>query len=390
LPALLAIFAAAVVGPETASAQCRYSAETFRGPNDPILGPVPTVLTGVNDLDQAVGYYGFAEAPETGFVWSEETGMVTLPRVPGGVRPHDINDAGQITGGMGAARGFLWDGEQYIDLGMPEGADGIDPVAINEQGQIAGRWANITVGPTHGFIWENGVMTDLGPILGSANSNAADINDGEQIAGSMGTSPVTDFRAFILALGAPPFVPPLPPGSVTSESRAINALGVLAGRARYIDFDDRPFFRAVVWRNSSFEVLPPFDGFRNSDASGVNVHGTTIGRNTIPISRAFVWQNSVLADLETLIDSDSPVPIRILPAAINNHGVIVGGGNHGATVLTPIFRAGDLNRDCKVDLFDLAVLLSNFGCRTACEGDVNGDAKVDLLDLGIMLSNWGA
>jgi|GEM_PF-3098925 len=388
--ALLGVFAVTVGGPRSASAQCRYSAITFTGPNDPVLGPPATVLTGVNNLDQAVGFYFFGDGPERGFVWSEETGMVTLPRVPGGVRPLDINDAGQITGEMGDSPGlaFLWDGQQYIELGIPEGGTYSSPAAINNDGVIVGTWVNAFIGIAQGFIWEDGVLTDVGPILHVANSDAADINDGGRIAGSMGMSRLTDFRAFILTLGAPPFVRALPPGSVATESRALNAFDDLGGFARYLDVDGRPSFRAIVWRNNLFDVIPPFDGFRNSDTSDLNVRGTTIGRNSIPISRAFVWQNGVVADLEALIDS--PVPIRILfPSAINDNGVIVGSSSRGATVLTPIYRAGDLNRDCQVDLFDLAVLLSDFGCTNECEGDVDGDGQVALSDLGIMLSNWG-
>ena len=51
---------------------------------------------------------------------------------------------------------------------------------------------------------------------------------------------------------------------------------------------------------------------------------------------------------------------------------------------------GDVDGDGDVDLTDLAVLLSNFGCVGVCPGDVDGDGDVDLTDLAILLSSFGA
>jgi Subtilase family len=53
---------------------------------------------------------------------------------------------------------------------------------------------------------------------------------------------------------------------------------------------------------------------------------------------------------------------------------------------------GDLNRDCDVDLNDLATLLTNFGLpsgATLALGDVDGDADVDLTDLALMIQVFG-
>lgn len=51
---------------------------------------------------------------------------------------------------------------------------------------------------------------------------------------------------------------------------------------------------------------------------------------------------------------------------------------------------GDLNGDGRVDLSDIAILLSSYGCvGTACPGDINGDGIVNLSDLAIGLANYG-
>ena len=51
----------------------------------------------------------------------------------------------------------------------------------------------------------------------------------------------------------------------------------------------------------------------------------------------------------------------------------------------------DLNNDGVVDLADLGILLSDFGCTppATCPGDIDNDGDTDLADLGILLSAFG-
>lgn len=58
------------------------------------------------------------------------------------------------------------------------------------------------------------------------------------------------------------------------------------------------------------------------------------------------------------------------------------------TTSTPAAKIGDLNNDNKVDIFDLSILLSNYGTSTTT-GDLNADNKVDIFDLSILLSHYG-
>ena len=52
--------------------------------------------------------------------------------------------------------------------------------------------------------------------------------------------------------------------------------------------------------------------------------------------------------------------------------------------------AGDLNFDRAVDLTDLGILLSDFGCAgPRCAGDIDRDGVTSLADLGVLLSNFG-
>jgi hypothetical protein len=63
-----------------------------------------------------------------------------------------------------------------------------------------------------------------------------------------------------------------------------------------------------------------------------------------------------------------------------------GGGGGGA-------KTGDLNNDTVINIFDLSILLSNYGktkaqaSNPAC--DLNSDNTINIFDLSILLSNYG-
>jgi hypothetical protein len=48
----------------------------------------------------------------------------------------------------------------------------------------------------------------------------------------------------------------------------------------------------------------------------------------------------------------------------------------------------DINRDGKVNVFDLSMLLTNWSLTGTNASDVNGDKVVNIFDLSILLSKW--
>ena len=63
-----------------------------------------------------------------------------------------------------------------------------------------------------------------------------------------------------------------------------------------------------------------------------------------------------------------------------------GGGGGGGTPL-PTYAKGDLNKDGKVNIFDLSILLSNWG-KNVSAYELGGDTTINIFDLSVMLSNW--
>jgi hypothetical protein len=57
----------------------------------------------------------------------------------------------------------------------------------------------------------------------------------------------------------------------------------------------------------------------------------------------------------------------------------------------PTDPPGDVNSDNVVNIFDLSIMLSNWGRTgmTPAQGDLNSDNAVNIFDLSILLSNWG-
>jgi len=154
---------------------------------------------GINNSGQVVGLAGSGAM----FRWQKGRGFLGfgqgLPGADG--LPRAINDLGQVVGecpsALGFGRGFLWtnstddwhtDMGQIIDLGMPFGADEVDPRDINNVGQVVGEYRGQQLGGSwHAFLWENGTFVDLQSYLPLDSDpqpyRAMGINDSGQIVG---------------------------------------------------------------------------------------------------------------------------------------------------------------------------------------------------------------
>jgi probable HAF family extracellular repeat protein len=236
-----------------------------------------------------------------------------------------------------------------------------------------------------GAIW-SGTMTAL-PTLGGANAMALALNNRGQLAGvaenstkdKLCTAPqVLDFEAVIWGPGQGQIqaLPTLSGDTVgfaafindlgqavgssgTCATTAVNAVGVLSGP------------HAVLWDNGSATDLGSLGGMMNNVATAINNRSEVVGSSDltgdtaahgflwtkaagiqdigalgtdvagVPIQinnntqvvggscddmgncRAFLWQNKVMTDLNTLIPADSPLYL-VFGCAINDAGEIVG------------------------------------------------------------------
>lgn len=82
-------------------------------------------------------------------------------------------------------------------------------------------------------------------------------------------------------------------------------------------------------------------------------------------------------------DDDLKFPL-LSAAAATIHATMKG------TVTPPSTKQGDINNDSKVDIYDLSILLANYGTSGSnISSDIDKNGTVNITDLSILLSKWG-
>ncbi len=128
----------------------------------------------------------------------------------------------------------------------------------------------------------------------------------------------------------------------------------------------------------------------SATASGLSVAMTwTASTDNVAVTGYAVYQDNVqLATTATLTYTASNV-------APGNHAYAVlaydAAGNRSALTTAQtvsVFITGDINRDGKVDVFDLSTLLTNWSRTGTSTSDLNADSVVNIFDLSILLSRW--
>ena len=366
---------------------CEYEAQTIAG------API-----GINDAGVICGFkrhlnIGLAEA----FIWTPDSGQEFLD-MPPNVREswaNDVNNAGVIAGSVDfddddlAFLAMRYEAGTVLSLGtLPGGVASIGR-AINEAGWIVGWWSTTPfTNDSVAFIWQ-GRMVDLGPDLGTLRSAATDINDQGLVTGWMGTSLSFNADAFIWDDGAVTNIGVIP-GGTTGRGEAINNMAQVVVTGRLDTGGSPSIFRTFIWQDGQWTDLGVLDGCDTCRGIAINDAGVVVGR-CAPAGtsawRGFIWRDGVMMEFDELLAWDSPVFVNIT-WAINAMGQIAAGGATGLS-LTPVEQPlGDIDGDCRVDMFDFLILLFEWG-ETDSAADLDGDGLVGINDLLILLANWG-
>ncbi len=227
-----------------------------------------------------------------------------------------VNGAGQIAGTQfigGQAFATLWTNGAAQSVG---GA-GSYGTAINGAGQIAGL--TTSDGQGHAFRTVNGVVQDLGTLPGGTWSSAYSINDAGRVAG-YGDTGAGVFRAFVWSPEAG-YVMLGTFGGASSYAMAINPAGQVAGSAQV----PGGYGHAFLWSGNGLVDLGTLGG-ESSYAYGVNEAGEVVGYSWLNgVTHAFLFEDGVILDLNSLIDSSSGW-LLTEAYAINGSGQIAGAG----------------------------------------------------------------
>jgi hypothetical protein len=156
--------------------------------------PAVTQLLGVNDHNQAVGFYNDAAGLSHGFTYSIRTGSFSYTTIPGtdpattSVTDAAINNWGQIAGFFTASgentESFLTTRHGVITLSVP-GASSTVALGVNDFGEVVGVFTNSS--GTHGFTWtRHGGFTTIDDNASNAmpgTTNVNGVNDRGQLVG---------------------------------------------------------------------------------------------------------------------------------------------------------------------------------------------------------------
>jgi len=207
----------------------------------------------VNNGGQVVGFSDVAgDLTNHAFFW--DRGALTDIGTLGGNNSSAnwINDAGQVVGTADLADGthhaFIWRKGTMTDLGTIGSDPCSDGFHLNASGQAIGISTDCNGTILHTFLWENGSMIDLSaqvlPGSGFTGIEPVVINDRGEIVGN-GLQPSGDLHAVVLTPNGN-----RDEGSEVSITAAASGIASGAARQHLVSVREAP-------------VLSPFDRFRN-------------------------------------------------------------------------------------------------------------------------------
>jgi probable HAF family extracellular repeat protein len=292
---------------------------TLGGPNSSVLWP------GLNNEGQVVGISDTAATDPNGESWSCGAFL------PGSHAGH-------------TCVAFFWQRGRMTALPTLGGNNGFG-TGINNRGQAVG-WAETPVHDTtcnppqvlqfEAVVWgPRGQSQQLPPYSTDPDGAATGINDRGQVVGISGicqnaVGNRTAIHALLWQSGTPTDLGNLG-GMAWNTPMALNNRGQIVGFSdlRGDDNGNNPNFHAFLWSSPGpMQDLNTLAGDAISEALGIDEQGQIVGVSYaagFANPRAFIYQNGAMTDLNTLIQSNSPLYLQAAQE-INNSGVIVGQG----------------------------------------------------------------
>lgn len=369
VPAVLLLTGAAFGAALLASRDASTKATRYRVTNLSSLGGTRNLANSVNNAGMVAGYsnlpgdqsrhavvwlngtqtdLGTLGGPNSNVAWPVKSNTGILVGIAQTATPDPLGEAWSCSAFFPGATatgftclGFVWKGGSMRALPTLGGNNGY-ATGANNRGQVVGWAENDVHDPTctppqvlqfRAVVWGPGVqqIRELPPLPGDTSNAATAINDRGQVVGISGTCDQavgrrTGAHAVLWEGGKATDLGNL--GSTTwNTPAAINQRGDVVGFANTpAGTADAPAFHAFLWtRRDGIRDLGTLPGDATSQASAINDQRQVVGVscNASNFCRAFLWQNGVMTDLNTLV---GPGYTDLLAVAqdINDRGEIVG------------------------------------------------------------------
>ena len=240
---------------------------------------------------------------------------------------------------------FLWQDGGMIQLPTLDGNNGV-AMAISNRGEVAGFAENSTPDPGcpapqvlhfKPVVWEKGVIHKLPTFGGDPDGVAQEINDNGEVVGGSGTC--ATFNTIYLYNLVPVHALLWEKGKATDLGNLGGTTGQAGGnialdinnQGQVVGNSDLPgdtTFHAFLWtRRTGMQDLGTLSGDVASLSISINDAGSVVGASLDANFnlRAFLWEKSVMTDLNTLIVGNSPLYL-LSGCSINSRGEITGLG----------------------------------------------------------------
>jgi probable HAF family extracellular repeat protein len=227
-------------------------------------------------------------------------------------------------------RGFVWQNGQMTPL-TTLGGNNSWANDINNRGQIVGQAENSTQDSTCSppqvlqnppVIWDHGQIRALPTIGGDPDGGAFAINDNGEVVGATANC-TTPFHAVLWRKDGSVIDLGNLGGTMNNVAQDINSRGQVVG---FSDLSGDAAGHAFLWtENSGMQDLGTLPGGSGSFAFSINEKGQVVGGSTDANGDllAFLWQDGIMTDLNTLIPSSFPY-VLVEGYDINARGEILG------------------------------------------------------------------
>lgn len=287
----IAFLSAVSLAAAVAASADSLSFTTIQDPN----GTGGTVVDGINNAGEMVGYYG--NQGDNAFVYSNGAFTTLNLPIPSGVSC--------------ATAGSCFE--------LPQG--------VNNAGAIVTALQGLWSGPQIGYIYNNGSLTTLTPSNASSLFTPLGINNSGTVVGRMITgNNLQNYYGFIYNNGTFSLV--TYPGATATVLQGINNAGAMVGTystgpgtysCNPLCETHYPFSSSFLEINGVFTAIN-FPGAVETQASGINSSGEIVGLYTDAAGNAhgFIDNGGVFTGF------DFPGAAETIPVGINDSGEIVG------------------------------------------------------------------